>query len=127
MTNDKKACVEELLPCPFCGGRAFYGDTGRDNDIDDTTMIVACRECDATIERAEGVHEAVAAWNNRAAQDKAQVDTKDCREAFEQIQRSQYGAQADSVISRDENGLYENRFLFHQWIGFQAAWVIKKL
>lgn len=73
--NDKsrKAANEQLMPCPFCGGKARVNDRtylvtsecGRCFEAPPTYGIV-CEECGAMSSQFYGtMGEAVAAWNNR--------------------------------------------------------------
>jgi hypothetical protein len=49
----------ELLPCPFCGGRAR---------LDSLARWVLCDGCPASIQRPFRADEAVAAWNRRTGE-----------------------------------------------------------
>lgn len=55
----------ELLPCPFCGGKAFvsaklpyFGE--------ELTLAVVCEECNAASKHKRTKEEAIDAWNRRA-------------------------------------------------------------
>ena len=50
--NDKK-----LLPCPFCGGEAFFATEGGN--------WIACKLCGAETDYFERAKEAINAWNTR--------------------------------------------------------------
>lgn len=65
--------MQELKPCPFCGGKAavMYGQCD-----EETTVAVVCQDCHTGIFRAksytweswefENAADAVDAWNRRA-------------------------------------------------------------
>lgn len=53
--------VEELRPCPFCGGAASVI-----TDHETATAYVMCETCDACGGRRETPANAIAAWNTRA-------------------------------------------------------------
>lgn len=55
--------MDELKPCPFCGGEARL-------DMDFDWSYVYCINCQAQIERA-WKKEAIEAWNRRAEDGKA--------------------------------------------------------
>ena len=57
--------MEEIKPCPFCGGRGFIQDAV---SASDGVTFVMCVKCGATAEEMGLGHkaEAVAAWNRRA-------------------------------------------------------------
>lgn len=50
--------MANLLPCPFCGGKAKQSYVG-------VRHIVFCQQCDISIRQRETAIEAVAAWNQR--------------------------------------------------------------
>jgi len=60
MTDDAKG---ELLPCPFCGSRAYAGDDGV---IDRPLWSAYCGQCDAAVENYQSREDVVAQWNRRA-------------------------------------------------------------
>jgi Lar family restriction alleviation protein len=63
MTQPSKSeSLDELKPCPFCGGDAGLGS---DDAFDDVTWQAFCKRCHATIERDLADH-AVELWNTRA-------------------------------------------------------------
>lgn len=56
--------MAELLPCPFCGGKAFvsarlpyFGET--------FTVAVACEDCNASSKHKIKEEDAIKAWNTR--------------------------------------------------------------
>lgn len=54
----------ELLPCPFCGGKAVYGQqAGR------CTCIVYCEECGCALESNEQPWTNGLSWNTRKKQE----------------------------------------------------------
>jgi Lar family restriction alleviation protein len=55
-----------LLPCPFCGGKAFLDCMSRNEQEECVEMSVECLPCEATIMRGGmTTAEAIAAWNTR--------------------------------------------------------------
>jgi len=63
MTEQEQA---QLLPCPFCGGRAFLDCMSRNEQDECVEMSVECFGCEATIMRGGmTTAEAIAAWNTR--------------------------------------------------------------
>lgn len=75
MNNDKsrKAANEQLMPCPFCGGKARVNDhiylvTRECGHCFETPPIygIVCEECGAMSKQFyDTMGEAVAAWNDR--------------------------------------------------------------
>jgi Lar family restriction alleviation protein len=51
---------DELLPCPFCGGKADLIPEY------DSAWRAACLQCDATFVAQDSRPDAIAAWNRRA-------------------------------------------------------------
>jgi Lar family restriction alleviation protein len=51
-----------LLPCPFCGGRAFTGVDGLSPDF---LHHVSCSKCNACVQDCATEAEAIIAWNTR--------------------------------------------------------------
>lgn len=54
----------ELLPCPFCGGKAFisarlpyFGET--------VTVAIVCEDCNASSKHKIKKEDAIKAWNTR--------------------------------------------------------------
>lgn len=67
MTQELKNCQtnKELLPCPFCGGRAAQFD-GIDRENKKSSSVI-CLTCACKIFRGDGLREdAIAQWNTRA-------------------------------------------------------------
>lgn len=59
--------INELLPCPFCDGRAEFA---KEYDLDKygedlEYKIVRCYDCGARTERCMEFEEAATEWNNR--------------------------------------------------------------
>lgn len=52
--------MNDILPCPFCGGRAKLFFNGTDN-----YWFGSCLPCDAEGPPSENQAEAIAAWNGR--------------------------------------------------------------
>lgn len=64
--------MNELKPCPFCGGIAFVEhwelsspDEGWDDERYDMYYIT-CSECESTTDEYRSKEEAIEAWNRRA-------------------------------------------------------------
>jgi len=51
---------DELLPCPFCGGRAEYGRMGSLKK----SCVIVCSECGCTLETGE-IWMCGQRWNTR--------------------------------------------------------------
>lgn len=54
--------MEELKPCPFCGGKA-YGYTVQTKEI--FTEYIHCERCNACSDVYETKQQAIEAWNTR--------------------------------------------------------------
>ena len=55
----------KLVPCPFCGGEAYYSDN-KNEDYGFDVHGVTCKECD--VRNFESTKEdAINSWNNRAS------------------------------------------------------------
>ena len=53
----------ELLPCPFCGGDAYWGENFIRYGV--SMNRIFCKDCPARVEH-ENKRKAVEAWNRRA-------------------------------------------------------------
>ena len=53
--------MEELKPCPFCGGKATAYICGR-------IFVVECESCGTSSDGFDSKKEAVEAWNRRTEQ-----------------------------------------------------------
>lgn len=86
--NDKsrKAANEQLMPCPFCGGKARvfehvlpvtrFLDFGRRRIMTEFVYGITCRECGAmSNQHYETMGEAVNAWNTRTEEIKDDNDS----------------------------------------------------
>ena len=60
--------MEELKPCPFCGGDARYNRITYHTVIANESHIVFCAKCGASTQKYKTKQEAIAAWNKRAAE-----------------------------------------------------------
>ena len=56
--------MDELKPCPFCGGDAII--KAYHKDYDDKCCIVSCVNCDVETPMYEFRADAIEAWNRRA-------------------------------------------------------------
>ena len=54
--------MNELKPCPFCGGKAEIVSMGVDRQV----SVVLCEECGGGTMLKETEAEAIDAWNRRA-------------------------------------------------------------
>ena len=68
---DQKEMPEELLPCPFCGGKAMHLHTRVKSSRDETVMLdydqIDCSVCRAsTRSYCDNKEGAIKAWNKRA-------------------------------------------------------------
>jgi hypothetical protein len=116
MTHTTKDAVPNLLPCPFCGGKAYL-ITGR------SVAWARCTGC-----RAEGPHFNAAAektnlWNRRApTAEQAEGVLDDERAAFEAWAAETYGNDDDdsgvSLERQDDGYLYSG--VDDAWNGWQA-------
>lgn len=61
--------LEELLPCPFCGGYAEFERMGGPRH----SCIVACSDCGCRLETSEIHPNSGKRWNERSAQTKLAV------------------------------------------------------
>lgn len=57
--------MEELKPCPFCGGRANCYQ-GEDWTVNPFPFFVRCDDCKAETQHCSKIEYAIAAWNRRA-------------------------------------------------------------
>lgn len=63
--------MEELRPCPFCGGEALYDEYHDDNGMPEIyyreyhRYIVRCKDCDATVDAMINGALAIKKWNRR--------------------------------------------------------------
>ncbi|EDT3088912.1 restriction alleviation protein, Lar family [Salmonella enterica subsp. enterica serovar Newport] len=66
--------MNELLPCPFCGGKAHQITVERDDDPHFGGDVITCTECGAASHVEFGFKENLkSAWNSRAAMDSDDV------------------------------------------------------
>lgn len=69
---------EELKPCPFCGGKAYFEDPGETDDYG-----VSCEKCGAFVifgndGCTQSKKEAAAGWNKRAQETNVFMNGKHC-------------------------------------------------
>lgn len=57
--------MEELKPCPFCGGEAEIVDIDPTPHYVAETHWVACKECKASTNYSKNRDKAIEAWNRR--------------------------------------------------------------
>lgn len=58
--------MEELKPCPFCGGKAFRLLSGDDDELNLKFCAVHCENCDCRTAFFENFDLAIQRWNRRA-------------------------------------------------------------
>ena len=80
--------MEELKPCPFCGGEAEYYTYEQEHDLYDSNTLgfletyettehyVGCKECLAVVGTFVTKKQAIKSWNNRAYEDESTLLTK---------------------------------------------------
>ena len=68
-----KQQIQELMPCPFCGGEAQmvggpedWSPTFNDPDSGGDPISVVCKNCECGLHFFEDYAEAIAAWSRRA-------------------------------------------------------------
>lgn len=62
---------EELLPCPFCGGRAERFTIGEDDPVNAGGDVITCAQCGASSHVEFGYKEnLVSHWNSRIASER---------------------------------------------------------
>ena len=57
----KKQLAEQLLPCPFCGGKAIWWET----DDEKYPYQIVCRECNCGTDECGDRQDAIDYWNRR--------------------------------------------------------------
>lgn len=65
MTDEK--IMDELKPCPFCGGGSTMFLLGK-------TVTVECNVCGAVIGGFDGDNDAIESWNTRAAERLSKIE-----------------------------------------------------
>lgn len=68
MTTDTAKRIAELLPCPFCGGRAEIIRYGNRRE----STMYTCTDCSCSLETGEEFNHG-ARWNTRATPDKGEL------------------------------------------------------
>jgi Lar family restriction alleviation protein len=53
--------AEGLKPCPFCGGRPYFTDSGHGPGC-----AIRCSQCSARVESDTGKDHAITQWESRA-------------------------------------------------------------
>lgn len=70
------SAIDELLPCPFCGGRADYWHTPHVGGLHNCAVLdacgiaIECTKCHATTIGYMSEDWAIAAWNRRASHER---------------------------------------------------------
>ena len=96
--------MEELKPCPFCGGEAkIFTPT--------ISTYIMCKECKASTNLYSQSEEAIEAWNRRANAAVEVVRCKDCIYASFYPQKLMYecGRYADVLMFPDDFCSYGKR------------------
>ncbi|WP_427112423.1 Lar family restriction alleviation protein [Megasphaera sueciensis] len=57
-----------LLPCPFCGGKAFIEWPGKSTRTLQPITLVGCMECTASV-LSEDTEKAIKLWNSRSTKE----------------------------------------------------------
>ena len=69
--------IEQLKPCPFCGGDAVKNQIARHN------FMVGCSKCHASVSAKWCTQElAIEAWNNRPSNTQMHMDAALCEECI---------------------------------------------
>ena len=69
--------MDELKPCPFCGGEVKLASAPYTEDV--TLWYVICRECEIMTLKRPSQEKARRAWNRRAKDLVQVVRCKDCK------------------------------------------------
>ena len=86
--------LTELLPCPFCGGKAYLSDAeAGTGGLSNRARNPRCWQCGVDLGYCDTAVEAAAAWNRRASQ-AAPAPSDALREALERLE-----AKASAVSS----------------------------
>jgi len=56
---------KDLLPCPFCGGKAYYERIGTQR----YSTVIQCEDCSCQLETGEVEWNAGSRWNTRWSKD----------------------------------------------------------
>jgi Lar family restriction alleviation protein len=59
---------KELKPCPFCGSKKTFMDTGFSGGDDSKLFWIVCEECYSSGPALDKKVSAIAAWNRREIQ-----------------------------------------------------------
>lgn len=73
MPQKERRCgvMAELLPCPFCGGKAFVS-ARLPYFCEPATVAVVCEDCNASSKHKIKEEDAIKAWNTRTPKERGE-------------------------------------------------------
>jgi hypothetical protein len=108
--------MNDLLPCPFCGGKAYYQKHNGKSGIYEDREMVYCRDCYAQVLSGSAYKSPVANWNSRVNTGNVQ---KLKTERGVQKLKNERGAGRKPFIEREKQDVllfYENENLSYRQI-----------